>query len=810
MTAKEKKMNMSIKKLALVFGAIAIFAFIAIGGFTILGNNKNSGVPSTNAATTYSLFWSDEFNGTSVDTTRWGVYHNNYGSGNNELECNTPSNAAVVGGNLVITGKKQTYTCPGAGTYQYTSAFLGSRDASTKRYYPLYGRYEMRARVPHGQGLWPAFWLRHALGSSNAEVDVVEEFHNQQPGKITSTLHFPATLGSNVSKKSTFVETPVQGTPGAWHTYAVQIEPATAGAVKFTFFIDNVQTLTYTNTNASSWTTGYENGAWDIALNMAIGGKYVGNPESQLGYLPDVNKCSLSYAAPLNNDPTTCSTTGIFLSGLSKANAEYQVDYVRVYTPSTTTTTADTTAPAVSISAPTTNSTLSGVVTSNASATDASGVVRGEMYVNGTLKQTLASAGPFSGTVDTATLTNGAAVNIQWKAYDAAGNVGIASTSGTVSNTTVDTQAPSVPANVVVKPVDPAVGVPIDITWNASTDNVGVAKYLVTRDGGYTVGYTTTTSYSDTTADKSTCTKYCHTYIIYALDAAGNKSAGSAQALGLVADTTAPSTPANLVVIANAYNKVSLSWTASTDNAAVAGYYVLRNGVTLGSTTATTYVDTTTAPGTKYTYQILAYDAAGNTAASASVATTTPATPDTAAPSVPAGVTATAVNSSQINVGWSASTDNIGVSSYKVYRNGAVVGTVSATAGTSFGDSGLAAGTSYSYTVVACDGAGNCSAQSSVASATTYNAVVAVVAGAIQGVVKNQSGATLAKVRVTASNGTNSFTTYTNTQGNYALFNLTPDTYTVRYSSRKYQVALSTVSVSSGARVTNNVTLVIR
>ena len=803
-------MNMSIKKLALVFGAIAIFAFIAIGGFTILGNNKNSGVPSTKAATTYSLFWSDEFNGTSVDTTRWGVYHNNYGSGNNELECNTPSNAAVVGGNLVITGKKQTYTCPGAGTYQYTSAFLGSRDASTKRYYPLYGRYEMRARVPHGQGLWPAFWLRHALGSSNAEVDIVEEFHNQQPGKITSTLHFPATLGSNVSKKSTFVETPVQGTPGAWHTYAVQIEPATAGAVKFTFFIDNVQTLTYTNTNASSWTTGYENGAWDIALNMAIGGKYVGNPESQLGYLPDVNKCSLSYAAPLNNDPTTCSTTGIFLSGLSKANAEYQVDYVRVYTPSTTTTTADTTAPAVSISAPTANSTLSGVVTSNASATDASGVVRGEMYVNGTLKQTLASAGPFSGTVDTATLTNGAAVNIQWKAYDAAGNVGIASTSGTVSNTTADTQAPSVPTNVVVKPVDPAVGVPIDITWNASTDNVGVAKYLVTRDGGYTVGYTTTTSYSDTTADKSTCTKYCHTYIIYALDAAGNKSAGSAQALGLVADTTAPSAPTNLVVIANAYNKVSLSWTASTDNAAVTGYYVLRNGVTLGSTTTTTYVDTTTAPGTKYTYQILAYDAAGNTAASASVTTTTPAAPDTAAPSVPASVTATAVNSSQINVGWSARTDNIGVSSYKVYRNGAVVGTVSASAGTSFGDSGLAAGTSYSYTVVACDGAGNCSAQSSATSATTYNAVVAVVAGAMQGVVKNQSGATVSKVRVTASNGTNSFTTYTNAQGNYALFNLTPDTYTVRYSSRKYQVALSTVSVSSGATVTNNVTLVIR
>jgi hypothetical protein len=276
-------------------------------------------------------FFRDEFSASSIDTSRWGVYHNNYGSANNELECNTPNNVAQASGLLTITGKKQTYACPQGGTKNYTSAFLGSRDASTARYYPLYGRFEMRARVPHGQGLWPAFWLRHKAGSSAAEVDIVELFHNQSPGKVTSTLHFPNSIGSNVSKKSTAFETAVQGT-GGWHTFAVEIVPASGGAVKFTFYVDGTQTLTYTNTNASSWTTGYESGAWDIALNMAIGGNWVGSPDAQLGYLPYPNKCSLSYATPTSNDPTTCSTAGIWLANMASRDAVYQIDYVRMWT----------------------------------------------------------------------------------------------------------------------------------------------------------------------------------------------------------------------------------------------------------------------------------------------------------------------------------------------------------------------------------------------------------------------------------------------------------------------------------------------
>src|SRR5436190_629562 len=90
--------------------------------------------------------------------------------------------------------------------------------------------------------------------------------------------------------------------------------------------------------------------------------------------------------------------------------------------------------------------------------------------------------------------------------------------------------------------------------------------------------------------------------------------------------------------------------------------------------------------------------------------------PDTTPPTVPTGLTASAVSSSQINLSWTASSDNVGVSGYRVYRNGTQIATTSAT---SFANTGLSPSTTYSYTVAAYDAAGNLSAQSSSASATT-------------------------------------------------------------------------------------------
>ncbi|WP_224366383.1 fibronectin type III domain-containing protein [Hyalangium versicolor] len=183
-------------------------------------------------------------------------------------------------------------------------------------------------------------------------------------------------------------------------------------------------------------------------------------------------------------------------------------------------------------------------------------------------------------------------------------------------------------------------------------------------------------------------------------------------------DTTAPSTPSNLTATAASTSQINLSWTGSTDNVGVTGYTIYRNGTAVGSSTTTSYSDTGLAANTSYSYTVKASDAAGNisSASNTATATTKANSTDTTAPSTPSNLAATAASSSQINLSWTGSTDNVGVTGYIVYRNGTQVGTPT---GTSYSDTGLTASTAYSYTVKARDAAGNLSAASNTATATT-------------------------------------------------------------------------------------------
>src|SRR5438046_7137186 len=179
-------------------------------------------------------------------------------------------------------------------------------------------------------------------------------------------------------------------------------------------------------------------------------------------------------------------------------------------------------------------------------------------------------------------------------------------------------------------------------------------------------------------------------------------------------DTTAPSVPTGLTAAAVSSSQINHSWTASTDNVGVSGYRVFRGGTQIATTSTTSFANTGLSASTTYSYTVAAYDAAGNLSAQSSPASaTTPAPPDTTPPSVPTGLTASAVSSSQINLSWTASSDNVGVSGYRVYRNGTQIATTGAT---SFANTGLSPSTTYSYNVEAYDAAGNVSAQSSTAS----------------------------------------------------------------------------------------------
>lgn len=186
-------------------------------------------------------------------------------------------------------------------------------------------------------------------------------------------------------------------------------------------------------------------------------------------------------------------------------------------------------------------------------------------------------------------------------------------------------------------------------------------------------------------------------------------SSGATVQITFAPDTSAPTAPANLTATPLDSTRISLSWQASTDNTAVSGYRIYRGGSLLTTTPSTSYTDTGLTPGTPYSYNVVAFDGAGNTSAQSNTATATTPTPDTQAPTAPGNLTATRTpKPPRVNLSWTASTDNVGVAGYRVYRNGALLATVT---GTSYSDrSKVATGTSY-Y-VVAYDAAGNTSAPS--------------------------------------------------------------------------------------------------
>ena len=285
-------------------------------------------------------------------------------------------------------------------------------------------------------------------------------------------------------------------------------------------------------------------------------------------------------------------------------------------------------------------------------------------------------------------------------------NVLVTKTGGTY--TIADTTAPTVPTGLT----SPTQTVSSNtLNWTASTDNVGVTGYKVYRNGTQ-VGTSASTSFTDTGLTPKTA----YSYTVAAFDAAGNTSAQSTtQSFTTLADTTAPSVPTGLVKTANTLTSINFSWTASTDNVGVTGYKVYRGGVQIATGASTSFSDTGLTPGTSFPYTVAAFDAAGNTS-NQSTAGTFSTLADTTPPSVPTGLSASGQTATTIPLSWIASTDNVGVTGYKIYRNAAQVGTSSTS---SYTDTGLTGGVSYSYTVAAFDAAGNTSSQSTAGAFST-------------------------------------------------------------------------------------------
>ncbi len=246
-------------------------------------------------------------------------------------------------------------------------------------------------------------------------------------------------------------------------------------------------------------------------------------------------------------------------------------------------------------------------------------------------------------------------------ALDAAGNRSPPSAEACAS--TPDVVPPTMPGSVTASATsDRAVA----ISWNASSDDGGVAGYEVFRGEARVA---TTAALQASEARLRPGVRYC--YAVAALDRAGNRSPRSAPACVTTPDLTPPSPPSDVVARGWGEHEIVVGWSAAEDDVAVAGYELLRDGKVIAKATETHASEHGLEPWREYCYQVRAFDAAGNMSTATKPACVR--THDLTPPTVPVAE-ATAVSDRELAIRWSPSTDNVGIAGYEVeWHDGSVM-----------------------------------------------------------------------------------------------------------------------------------------
>lgn len=252
--------------------------------------------------------WADEFDGPAIDPAKWdfdlgnGFY--NYdanqwisGWGNNELQYYTrePGNAFVKDGALHVRAVKESYQ--GCG---YTSARLRSkkRDGSPL-FAQRYGKFEFKAKLPTGKGVWPALWMlpqdeKYGSWPLSGEIDVMEA-RGQEPTKVLGTLHYGSRWPANAHAGKEFAF-PAGQSFADWHVYGVEWEPgevrwAVDGKVygALSFWWSSPKTAGAKGVAPAGeadllpWPAPFDQPFY-LVMNVAVGGQFLGNPDRSTAF----------------------------------------------------------------------------------------------------------------------------------------------------------------------------------------------------------------------------------------------------------------------------------------------------------------------------------------------------------------------------------------------------------------------------------------------------------------------------------------------------------------------------------------------
>jgi len=222
----------------------------------------------------WKLVWHDEFSGTSIDSLRWTHLVRPGSNGERQYYVDHPGSSFVTGGALHLVAREGAFGLLGV-TRAYTSAQLITREKGDW----TYGRFEVRARVPEGQGLWPTIWLMpteayYGEWATSGEVDIAE-FRGREPGKVYGTLHFGGRPPRNAYSSGSF-ELPRGGSfADAPHVFTLIWEP---GA--FHWFVDghHYRTLASWKSRGHEFPAPFDRDFF-FRVSLAVGGPFPGQPD---------------------------------------------------------------------------------------------------------------------------------------------------------------------------------------------------------------------------------------------------------------------------------------------------------------------------------------------------------------------------------------------------------------------------------------------------------------------------------------------------------------------------------------------------